>query len=273
MKDLQKKLDYIKDKLKGRICHPFLAQNIEEPTVDEDKLLFLVSFLDYMDVSVEEIEHYAVPTMLLQIALDTHDKVTNDLSGDSNLKRRQLTVLAGVFYSGLYYKILAEQNDIELIGLLAEGVETVNDQKIIVYQQEMDGIEKLMESLKSIEASLLKKLIGHLQASGWDELITNFLFIKRLIAEKEQFMESHTSVVFEALRKLTFPKQNLSLKDLSHEQKNYLILICDRYINFSKDLLVKAKGKLPLLNEAVDGRIHSLLNQHQLVAKSLVEEG
>lgn len=267
------KLDYIKDRLKGRISHPFLAQHMDEPIIDEDKLLFLVSFLDYMEATVEELEHYAVPTMLLQIALDTHDKVTNDLTGDSNLKQRQLTVLAGVYYSGLYYKILAEQNDIEVIQLLAEGIETINDHKIIVYQQEMDEIEKLMESLKSIEASLYSNLISHIEANGWDDIISNYLFIKRLMLEKDQFVQSQTSVVFEALRKLSFPKQNLSLKELSQEQKNYLLLICDKYINYSKELLMKARSRLPLLNEAVDGKIQAILNQHQLVAKSLVEEG
>lgn len=273
MHDLQIKLEYVRKKLEGKISHPFLAQNIEAPFIDEDKLLLLVSFLDYMEMPLERIEHYSIPTMLLQVALDTHEKVTNDMTGEHNLKNRQLTVLAGVYYSGLYYKILAEQNDIEVIRLLAEGIETINDQKIIVYQQEMDGIEKLMDSVRSIEASLLKKLTIFLHANAWGEIISHYLFIKRLFMEKEQFIQSRSSVVFEALKKFVFPKHENSLRNLSQEQQNYLVLICDKYINFSKQQLLKAKNKLPLLNEAVDGRIDFLLNQHQPMAKSLVEEG
>jgi heptaprenyl diphosphate synthase len=273
MLNLQQKLEYVREKIEGKIHHPFLTQNIEAPIIDEDKLFFLVSFLDDLNVSIEDMENYVVPTMLLQIALDTHDKVTNDLSGDSNLKHRQLTVLAGVYYSGLYYKILADQDNIEVIRLLAEGIETINDQKIIVYQQELDGIEKLIECLKNIEASLHKKLVKHLHAKGWDDVITNFLLIKRLNKEREQFVKSHTSVVFEGLKKLVFPKHEHTLKELSHEQRNHLVFICDKYISFSKELLVKAKNKLPLLNEAVESKIEVVLNQHQIGVNSLVEEG
>lgn len=273
MQDLQLKLEYVKNKIEGKISHPFLAQHIDAPFIDDDKLLLLVSFLDYLDIPLNKIEHYAVPTMLLQVALDTHEKVTNEMIGVGNQQNRQLTVLAGTYYSGLYYKFLAEQNDIEVIRLLAEAVEIINDQKILVYQQEMDGIEKLMESMKNIESSLLRKLTTHLHANSWNDLISNLLFIKRLIFEKDQFIQSDSSVFFEALKKLIFPKHGNSLKDLSREQQNHLISICDKYINFSKQLLTKARSKLPLLNEAVDGRIDFFLNQHQPVAKSLVEEG
>ncbi|MGG0716692.1 heptaprenyl diphosphate synthase component 1 [Robertmurraya massiliosenegalensis] len=273
MLNLQQKLEYVREKIEGKIHHPFLAQNIEAPVIDEDKLFFLVSFLDDLNVSIEDIEHYVVPTMLLQIALDTHDLVTNDLSGDANLKNRQLTVLAGVYYSGLYYKILAEKDNIEVIRLLAEGIETINDQKIIVYQQELDGIEKLMECLKNIEASLHKKLVKHLHANGWDEIISNFLLIKRLSKERDLFVKSQTSVVFDGIKKLVFPRHEQTLKELSNEQKNHLVFICDKYISFYKEMLVKAKNKLPLVNEAVESRIEKVLKQHQIVVKSLVEEG
>lgn len=270
MQDLQSKLEYVRSKIEGKVSHPFLAQKIEAPLIDEDKLLLLVSFLDYLDMPLNKIELYAVPTMLLQIALDTHEKVTNDMT---DLQNRQLTILAGTYYSGLYYKILADYGEIEVIRLLAEGIETINDQKIIVYQQEMDGIENLMESVKNIESSLYRKLTAHLHANTWGEVVSNLLFIKRLFEEKEQFVESNSSVLFDALKKLAFPKQESQQKDLSNEQKNYLLLICDKYINFAKELLMKAKSKLPLLNEAVDGRIDYFLNQHQPIAKSLVEEG
>ncbi len=273
MHDLQKKLEYLRERLEGKISHPFLAQNIEAPPIDEDKLFLLVAFLDYLNLPLEKIEHYAIPTMLLQIALDTHEKVTNDMTGKQNMKERQLTVLAGTYYSGLYYKILADYQDIEVIRLLAEAIETINDHKIIVYQQEMNGIEKLMESIENIEATLFKEISKHLHAMAWGELFSDFLLIKRLYKEKELFLRSQSSVVFEALKKLVFPKHEGSIKNLSLEQQNYLIHICDKYIHFSKEQLLKVKSKLPLLNKAIDGKIDYLLNQHQPMAKSLVEEG
>lgn len=273
MQDLQVKLEYVKNKIEGKISHPFLAKNIQAPVVDEDKLLLLVSFLEHVKLPLVEIEHYTIPTMLLQVALDTHDTVTNDMAGESYLTSRQLTVLAGTYYSGLYYRMLAEKHDIEVIRLLAEGVETVNDQKIIVYQQEMTGIEQLMECIKLVESSLYVKLTNYLNDKQWGEVISNFLFIKRLIVEKEEFLDQNNSVAFSALKKLIFPKHEGALNTLSEEQQNYLMMIFDKYMEFAKQQLIRAKSQLPLLDEVLEDRINFILSQHLPVAKSLVEEG
>lgn len=273
MQDLQIKLKYVKNKIEGKINHPFLAKNIVAPVVDEDKLLLLVSFLEHVKLPLEDIEHYSIPTMLLQVALDTHDKVTNDMSGECNLTSRQLTVLAGTYYSGLYYRMLAEKQDIEVIRLLAEGVETINDQKIIVYEQELTEIEQLMDSLKKIESSLYLKLTNHLDERAWGEVFSNFLFIKRIVSEKEEYLQRNSSVAFVALKKLVFPKHEGSLATLSQDEQNYLMMIFDKYMEYAKQQLVRAKNQLSIFDGMVENRINYMLNQHLPVAKSLVEEG
>lgn len=273
MRDLQSKLDYVRDKIRKKIQHPFLSQYIDDPVIDEDKLLFLVSILDYMEMPLAQLENYCVSTMLIQVALDTHEKVENATNTAENTRHRQLTVLAGIYYSGFYYKLLAEQSDVDVIGSLAKGIKTVNDQKIIVYQKDISSIDKLMDSVKKIEFSLVEKIASHFQLNVWDDMISDFLFIRRLTEEKEKFKKSQSSVVFNALRKLVFSKQELSTKGLSIQQQNYLILICDRYIDYAKHCLVMVKDKVPMLNDLVEERMNNMLEIHQQVAKSLVEEG
>ena len=52
------------------------------------------------------------------------------------IKVRQLTVFAGDYYSGLYYKHLAKVGNISIIRMLSEGVKDINEHKVIVYHKE-----------------------------------------------------------------------------------------------------------------------------------------
>ncbi|USK48673.1 heptaprenyl diphosphate synthase component 1 [Bacillus sp. CMF12] len=269
MHDVKIKLADVKEQIEKKVNHPYLLRYIDSPVIDEDKLLLLISFLDDVEIPDSKAEKYAVTAMLIQIALDTHELVKNDESEDKGLKHRQLTVLAGVYYSGLYYKILAAFDDIRMIRAFADGIKDVNEHKISLYQKSPDAVDSLMNSVKKVEASLFEKLADAFSKAAWKEVISNLLFIKRLIAEKQQFMKEGTSVVFEALKKLTFPK----VKDMSAEQRRYLILICDRYIDFSRNLVDQSLRKFPLANELLEQRIHCIFNNSQSVAKTFVEEG
>ncbi|WP_026584611.1 heptaprenyl diphosphate synthase component 1 [Bacillus sp. J33] len=269
MHDVKIKLADIKEQIEKKVHHPYLLRYIDSPYIDEDKLLLLISILDELKISDNKAEKYAITTMLIQIALDTHELVMNDETEGGDLKNRQLTVLAGVYYSGLYYKILAAFDDIAMIRALADGIKDVNEHKISLYQKAPEAVESLMNSVKKIEAALFEKLADVYSKTEWRELASNLLFIKRLIAEKEQFINYGTSIVFEALKKLTFPK----VKKMSAEQQNYLLLICDRYIDFSKNLVDQYLLKLPFVNELLEQRIHYIYNHSQSVAKTFVEEG
>lgn len=273
MLDIQTKLNEIKDKIERNLDYPYLSQYIKKPEIDNDKLLLLLSFLDSLELPSSNKDNYALTTMLLQIALDTHDEVTNAAMDETNQRNIQLTVLAGTYFSGLYYRILAKQNDIDVIRVLSQGVEIINDHKIMFYQKDFDGIDELISSLAKIEASLFKQLANYFRAKQWEDLVSNFCLLRRLISEKEKFSREHPSPLFDVLKTIVFPKNEQSTRDLSLDQKNYLLLICERYIDFSKELLLKAKKNIPFLNAMLDERIQQLLSTHQLVLKSLAEEG
>lgn len=269
MHDINIKLADVKEQIEKKLHHPYLLRYIESPVIDEDKLLLLISFLDELKLPEKKAENYAITTMLIQIALDTHELVKNEESEEESLKHRQLTVLAGVYYSGLYYKILAGLDDIGMIRVLADGIKDVNEHKISLYQKAPEAIDHLMNSVKKIEAALFEKLTDTYSKADWKEVGSNLLFIKRLITEKEHFIKNGTSVVFEALKKLTFPK----VKEMSAEQQNYLLLICDRYIDFSRNLVDQYLLKIPFVNELLKQRIHYIFNNSQSVAKTFAEEG
>ncbi|MBT2639107.1 heptaprenyl diphosphate synthase component 1 [Bacillus sp. ISL-45] len=275
MLDLQNKLDGTRELLLEKLSHPYLLEHVESPFIDDDRLLLLTSLMEQQEVNQEKAKNYTVTTMLLQIALDTHEQVNNSQPGeeDESHKRRQLTVLAGIYFSGLYYKLLADMDDIEMIKLLASGVKEVNEQKILLYQKEAEAIDKLMDSVKLIESALLGKVADHLDASEWFEFASNWLFVKRLLSEETKFIKSGSSLVFNALKKIALPKMDQTTTNLSSEQQKYLITICTRYIEFSMTKINAALKKLPGMNSLLMERLDLIAGQHQTMSKKFAEEG
>jgi heptaprenyl diphosphate synthase len=274
MQQIQTIVTDMKDIIIQKISLSYLQQFIQSPFIDEDKLLLLISMLDHHGLSKLEMEDFVVTPMLVQIALDTHEHVSNSsakIEIETSLKLRQLTVLGGIYYSSLYYKILADTNNLAMIRALADGIKDINENKILLYQKDFDEIEKLMNCIMIIESSLLNKIADYLHEKGWKEVASHFLFIKKLLLEKSVFIQEGTSLLFEALRKIVFPKYNLQ-SELSSEQKKYLLIICDKYIDFSSKIIEEGIHKIPSINENLKKRWSSLVQQNS-IAKTYVEEG
>lgn len=273
--DLQNKLDGSRELLLEKLSHPYLLEHVESPVIDDDRLLLLTSLMEEHGVDEEKAKNYTVTTMLLQIALDTHEHVKNSEPGeeDESHKRRQLTVLAGIYFSGLYYKLLAEADDIDMIKRLASGVKEVNEHKISLYQKEAEAIDKLMENVKMIESTLLRKVADHFDATEWYDFASNWLFVKRMLSEESTFIKSGSSLVFNALRKVALPKVDQTASELSSEQQKYLITICTRYIEFSLTKINAALKKLPGMNRLLADRLELISGQYQSMSKKFAEEG
>jgi heptaprenyl diphosphate synthase len=268
--DIRQKYTIIREQVEKSIYDAYLLQYIDTPIIDEDKLLILISIMDRLELSFNEIQNYALSTMLIQIALDTHEHITDSSVEEKN---RQLTVLAGDYFSGLYYKLLAESEDILMIKALSKGIKEVNENKISVYQKESEGTEKLMTSIKLIESSLLTNLAKYFEVDLWNDFLANLLLFKRLLNEKRQYLQAEGSLLFEVLEKIIFPINDYKMKELSREQQTHLLMICDHNLEMTKQIIEKGLKQLPYLNDFLEKRIISILSQYQPYAKTFVEEG
>lgn len=276
LQDIRQKLADIKEQVEQKVLHPYLLEFIQSPYIDEDKLLLLILIMEQLKIPDSKMKNYCLTTLLIQIALDTHEHITNDTISNeekSELTSRQLTVLAGDYYSGLYYKLLADSEDIIMIKVLAGGIKEVNEHKISVYQKDFEEVDKLITSIKIIESSLIVKLIDYFQANVWTDLVTNMLLIKRLLEEKKKYIQAGSSLLFESLKKIVYPNNTGKCKDLSHEHQYHLLDLCDKYIKYSKEVLETAMKNLPHINNILEERIFTILKQNQPIAKTFVEEG
>lgn len=272
LQDIQNKLANLKELIEQKSNHPYLIQNIGAPLIDEDKLLLLILILNQLNVSETETDTYIISAMLIHLALDTHDFVHSKLN-ESELKSQQLIVLAGDYFSGLYYKHLSEISNISLIRELSRGIKEINEHKIMIYEHTPNSdIGQILNSFQIIEGALISKLTTYFQVEFWNDFALNFLLAKRLLEEKNIFLKSGSSIGFDAIKKLIFPMGEHKT-DLSNEQQKYLLLVCDRSINHAVHLMKHGLKSLPYVNELLEERIHFLLEQHQSMAKTLVEEG
>jgi len=218
----------IKEKLMEKLRHPYFINYIEEPFIDEEKIALLYGALKSANLHIEQIEHYVVTIMLVQIALDTHERVSNK-AGEEEIefhKCRQLTVLAGDYYSGLYYYLLSMNRDIVLIRALAEGIKEINEHKIMLYQKAHETTDDIMKSVVAIESALLQKTCDHFHLSHWKPFITYVLGGNRLQKEIQLYADKQHSPVFQAMQDALGDKAEVVIngwmKELRKKEKQFL---------------------------------------------------
>lgn len=263
VQDIKILIAELKEQIDKKTKHSYLQRYVASPIIDEDKILLLYSIYEELQISYEQLQNYVITTMLVQIALDTHDTVpknTNDSS--KSLKSQQLTVLAGDYFSGLYYYFLAETDDIMLIRTLAEGIKDVNENKISLYHNGPDQVDKLFSCIEKIESAIISKISQRFQIPKWGTLASNFLLLKRLIQEREQFLHKGRSFLFDSLQGI-----------LGKEQEAYLLKVYDCYIDQLRNVIEKVLHSNPNINELLIDRMKELVLNSGSIMNKIAEEG
>lgn len=176
----------IQKMIEKKIHHPYLEQYLNKPLIELDKIALLLIIYDDVAITNEHKENHIISIMLVQIALDTHELVTNESESLSDDLVRQLSVLAGDYYSGLYYRTLAEIDEHRLVHTLAKAIKIINEHKMILYKYEINNWNELIDTLKAIESTLLTTVGELYQLSQVDlQYISEVLLVNRLLKEKK----------------------------------------------------------------------------------------
>lgn len=154
--EYQKITNNVVKMLEDKFSHPLLNEKLGKPDFDLNKLQLFVKVFINSGFSQEKTEELTTAIMLMQIALDTHDRVTNAGIDEQTLFNRQLIILAGDYYSGLYYQMLAHSENKLLLDKLSEGIKEINEWKII-NQYEEPSIEVQEIANQKIETLLFAK--------------------------------------------------------------------------------------------------------------------
>lgn|SRR5690625_278994 len=259
------KIDEIKELLLKKIHHTYLADFIEAPYIDEDKLNILLIIMNNTPLSDKQKRHWIVATMLVQIALDTHELVPVTSSADESefkTSSRQLTVLAGDYFSGLYYLLLAETEDIKLVQILSSAIKEINEYKMILYYNEAESLDDFVMLVKHIESLLIIRVAEYVNNTTMNQVIVDLLGTNKLIQEQGRFTNRMSSSLL-----------NDWLKNSSQTTKldviNQIELIIQTNLDNLKETLSTLPIKLSSHENHIDYMLSTLINNHTLV----VEEG
>jgi heptaprenyl diphosphate synthase len=261
LQDIEVHLAKLKEALEEKLSHPFLVKHLPSPRIDEDKLLLFYAIFDEIDLSDELRKSYILTAMLVQIALDTHD----DVSTTNNIKpnefvQRQLTVLAGDYFSGLYYLLLSEVKDIQMVRTLALAIKEINEHKIRLYHNEKEKVNTTLTSLQLVETSLFQRVADHFKLDFHKMLSVSFLTYKRLSHEKFQYVNSGNSDNG-VMRRNPF-------------SVHFLTETCNVYFEKTSSLLDKDFLRAPAIKNLLIERLHTIRFQEGLLQdKKTVEEG
>jgi len=272
MRDIKVKITEFREHIEEKLSHPYLLKYITSPSIDEDKLLLLLAIFSDVDIEEKIVKNYALTTMLVQVALDTHENVSNTSTVDKSqqhLKNRQLTVLAGDYFSGLYYYFLAESEDIKMISILAGAIKNINEHKIKLYHSDTSRVADIMNCIEVIESSLHLNITEYFNLPIWSKLSAKFLLFKRLLHEREVVKTNGDSVVYETMRDVLIQEQGNN----EHTEKNEVIMhVYDTYIENLKEELVMLLTNNKF-KHVLEDRLNELLFIHNFPMNTIVEEG
>ncbi len=210
LKQNELNINDLKKAIEQEIRHPYLAKFLPDPVISEDKLMFLSTVLNDSDLSLDKQRKYIITTMLVQIALDTHELVTLNQDGEDTptKKDRQLTVLAGDYYSGLYYYLLSKLDDLPMIRTLASAIKEINELKMRIYTQEYGSMAQVMDGLKQVESLLIQRVAQFVNKPGMNQVAGDWLLAMRLQAENNRYREKENAPLLEHLLKSRFVQQS-----------------------------------------------------------------
>lgn len=235
--ETQISIEELKKAIEKQTSHPYLDKFIDQPVIDENKLFLLTAIFQETSYTIAQQKSFIITSMLVQMALDTHDRVSLDDSvideRGRQKKKRQLTVLAGDYYSGLYYHLLSNLKDMEMIRILASVIKDINEAKMSVYYKNYPSLEDFMKDFQYIESLLVRRVADYVDNEPVKNYAEVWLLQKKLMDEKETFLRSETSFLFQLIMK----GPALSL------DRTQAITSIDEFINTLR-IKVEAHGKL-----------------------------
>ncbi|SFJ57894.1 heptaprenyl diphosphate synthase component 1 [Thermoflavimicrobium dichotomicum] len=194
MTSIHTEIDKSFQRIRELAHEPYLEKVIGKPKIPVFFVQLLHLFMESYGVPKERAHVYCVATTLLKMGLDLHEKVSLDHEEDLQKTRaRQLYVLAGDYFSSLYYHLLSRYQEIEGIKCLARATSTINEAKMVRYHTA--DHEAKWEKRQVIESGLLTALADFFHVvedlrNLWHRLLSSLTVLHLLEEDQTDWNET-----------------------------------------------------------------------------------
>ncbi|MFZ4452271.1 heptaprenyl diphosphate synthase component 1 [Salibacterium aidingense] len=171
---------------KNMTSHSYLKQYIEEADIEYDIIFFMREILAGTDLTEDQKKEQILSALFVQAAFATHEKVENDRgSSPAEKKPKQLTVLAGDFFSSLYHTMLINNVHSTIIPVFSDAIQRINEEKMCLHFGENTSEDELMQRLALVEGCFFKNISAFYGKPELGSLAETFFLLKRLNRERE----------------------------------------------------------------------------------------
>ncbi|WP_161780684.1 heptaprenyl diphosphate synthase component 1 [Tumebacillus flagellatus] len=169
----------IRTKIYNEMDHAYLTRWIQAPVLESLQLILASAIASAASLTAAERERIVATLMLIYHGLAVHDDI-EEYTAREDERYRQLGVLAGVYYSSKYYRLLAEAGQIELMGSFARAIQAINEAKAELERDTSDFTMtpgRWLELQESIHGALLHALRRTYAADQphWDDIVTHLV--------------------------------------------------------------------------------------------------
>ena len=192
---LQEDISAIFQQVMDQVNHEVLTRYVENPPISFLRMKLLYLFLTQLGLAKSMIHRYTVTSSLVQLALDSHESIGQGKDETLHaIRTRQLTVLAGDFFSSKYYYLLARSGDVRGIRQLAKGIEKINEYKMKLYREKKMEAEDYLQRKTEIEAQILLSFVEEMACDKkeiWRTFIYQMILIEQLVHDYEACRWNH----------------------------------------------------------------------------------
>lgn len=175
------RFDRITELARKYVEYDMISTHTELPDFPVPRVHLLYTFLtDREGSSQKSAENCALAAFLVQSGMDTHDLI--DLGRgeqkESKMRSRQLKVLAGDYFSSVFYALLAGAGEIDMVSAMSSAICEVNTLKVKLYtklKQVLLSAEDYLKESTQVKMSLFLAFSGLMDKSKqniWRLLLT-----------------------------------------------------------------------------------------------------